>query len=484
MEVGTADLKGMDMSMRNLVTASLKQRFDIFLYSRWYLIAVVLVAAAGNLLSLELFAYSVFALIFMYTCFCGRDLLPLMPLFILAYVTPSSRNNPGCKEDTIFTMAGGGAVIICIAVLIVVSILYRVIRDRKRFFGRKYKLLPGILLLTLAYMVGGIGSGTDWVIQGKSAFFGLMQGCAILIPYFLFCGGVDWEEVDKEYFAWIGVGTGCLLLAEVLWLYLTADVIIDGSIERDNIYTGWGICNNIGGMLIMMIPFAFHLSLKKYYRNWFGVLVASAFLLGAYFTCSRAAMIIGTGIYLLCFFLMLRYAEDRKYPALMFLLFVVCLVLVLVIRWDRVKVLFEFILRRGLKLSKRDIVYPNGFKLFLQNPLLGTTFYPPAEVAPYDFSSSEAFSSFFPARWHNTIIQLLACCGLFGLVSYGLHRWQTVKLFFWHPTVENLFVAASILTLLLASLVDCHFFNIGPVLFYAMALAFVENSHLCQIYQP
>ena len=32
-------------------------------------------------------------------------------------------------------------------------------------------------------------------------------------------------------------------------------------------------------------------------------------------------------------------------------------------------------------------------------------------------------------------------------------------------------------TLLLCSLLDCHFFNIGPVLFYAMALAFTENYH-------
>ena len=472
------------MSMKTLDRSSVMERFNRFLYSRWYLIAVTLLAIVGNVLSLELFVYSIFALIIAYVCIYGRDLLPLMPLFILAYIIPSSRNNPGCKEDTIFTLAHGGILIICLAVLIGASLLYRVIRDRKRFFGRKYTLLPGILLLMLAYMVGGIGSGTSLSVQGKSAFFGFMQGCAILVPYFLFCGGVDWEKVDKEYFSWIGVSVGCVLLVEILWLYLTANVIIDGSIERDNLYTGWGICNNIGGMLIMMIPFAFHLSLKRYYRNWFGVLVASAFLLGAYFTCSRAAMIIGTGIYLLCFFLMLRYAEDRKHPTLMFLFFVICLVLIVVVRWDRIKELFEFILKRGLKLSKRDIVYPNGFKLFLENPLLGTTFYPPAEIAPYDFSSSEAFSSFYPARWHNTVIQLLACCGLFGLVAYLLHRVQTLKVFFKPSSPEKLFAACSVLVLLIASLVDCHFFNIGPVLFYSMALAFGENCHLCPPYQP
>lgn len=468
------------MSMENLDKASIMHRFNEFLYSRWYLVAVTLLTIAGNAFSLELFTYSIFALLIAYTCVYSRDLLPIMPLFIHAYIVPSSRNNPGCKEATIFSLEHGGILVICLAVLIGASLLYRVVRDRKRFFGRKYKLLPGILLLLLAYVVGGIGSGNPLSVQGKSAFFGLMQGCTILIPYFLFCGGVDWEEVDREHFSWIGVSVGCVLLAEILWLYLTADVIIDGSIERDNLYTGWGICNNIGGMLIMMIPAAFHLSLKKYYRNWFGVLAASAFLIGAYFTCSRAAMIIGSGIYFLCFLLMLRYADDPKRPALIFFFFVVCLVTIVIVRWDRVKVLFEFIIRRGLKPSKRDIVYPNGLKLFMENPLLGTTFYPPAELAPYDFSSSEAFSSFFPPRWHNTIIQLLASCGLFGLISYLLHRLQTLKLFLRKPCARKLFTAASILTLLLASLLDCHFFNIGPTLFYSMALAFGENCHLCE----
>jgi hypothetical protein len=43
------------------------------------------------------------------------------------------------------------------------------------------------------------------------------------------------------------------------------------------------------------------------------------------------------------------------------------------------------------------------------------------------------------------------------------------------PTLEKMFVALFVLALLLASMLDCHFFNIGPVLFYSMALAFAEN---------
>ena len=38
-------------------------------------------------------------------------------------------------------------------------------------------------------------------------------------------------------------------------------------------------------------------------------------------------------------------------------------------------------------------------------------------------------------------------------------------------TIWNL----SVMALLLASLLDCHFFNVGPVLFYSMALAYAEK---------
>ena len=34
----------------------------------------------------------------------------------------------------------------------------------------------------------------------------------------------------------------------------------------------------------------------------------------------------------------------------------------------------------------------------------------------------------------------------------------------------------SVLALVVCSLFDCHFFNIGPTIFYAMALAFAENT--------
>ena len=85
-----------------------------------------------------------------------------------------------------------------------------------------------------------------------------------------------------------------------------------------------------------------------------------------------------------------------------------------------------------------------------------------------------SFSGIFPPRWHNTVIQLLASTGVVGLGCYTYHRIDTVRMFLKNRTTENTYLALSIAVLLLTSLLDCHFFNFGPVLFYSIALAFFE----------
>ena len=65
--------------------------------------------------------------------------------------------------------------------------------------------------------------------------------------------------------------------------------------------------------------------------------------------------------------------------------------------------------------------------------------------------------------------------GIVGLLAYGFHRYETVRMFLRDRTREKAFIACSIAVLLGCSLVDCHFFNLGPVLFYSVGLAFAEQ---------
>lgn len=445
-----------------------------YLSAPGYVLPVMLLALLSNMFGLELIAYTIYMVTFVYICLFGEDLLPLMPIVISCYIAPSVNNNPGRNEASVFYPEHGGIYLACIAAIGVGALLFRIIRDRRLFFSRKYKLLSGILALSAAYLLAGIGSHDYTAHAPRSLLFALLNIAALLVPYFIFVGGVRWERARRDFLAWTGFGVGCALLGQILWIYLTADVIVDGVIERQKIYTGWGMYNNIGALLAMMIPFPFYLA-TRYRKGWIGTLAGSMFLIGVLLTCSRGSILCGGGIYFLCVILMLYYANDRKANALTLILFAGGIALLLAAFSGPLLNMFSSLLDRGLDPSNRDIIYRDGMLLFSKYPLLGGSFFS-CEYTPWGWSTVESFTNILPPRWHNTFVQLLASCGIVGMAAYLFHRVQSVLLFTRDHKPEKIFIAASLVVLLGCSLFDCHFFNIGPVLFYSMALAYAENN--------
>lgn len=464
---------------------SFVQKINSFLSRPAYILPMALLTAVCNIAGWEWVIYPLFVAVMVYTCLLGEDLLPLMPLFLFCYLAPSRDNNPGAYQDSFFSQSG--ALLPVLAGALLLAVLYRVFTDPQRggkaFFTRKRKLTPGLLILWLVFALSGIGTEGFGL---KSIAFGLLQGAAFSVPYFLFTGMVDWEKTRKDYFAWIGFAAGCLLLAELGWIYTDKQVITSqylspeagGSgetvflIHRNWIFTGWGMHNNIGGMLAMMIPFAFYLA-SRYNRGWIGSVLGTLFLIGVIFTCSRGSALFGFAGWLVCIVLLLLSAKNSK-ANLIALIGVVSLTVLTVTLFHRQLFdLFYQVISLGTDPSSRDWLYKNALELFRQHPLFGISFYPPAELS-WSWSNNADFSSFFPARWHNTLFQLLATGGISAFGAYLCHRLQTLRVFFRDKTREKAFIGCSVLILLGCSLLDCHLFNIGPTLFYSMALAFAE----------
>lgn len=468
-----------DMMTHNRESAESRRpvinRINDFLASPNFIVTIMLLTVVSNIFSMELAVYSIFTVAIVYTCLFGRDLLPLMPIFICCYIAPSVSNNPGRNEQSIFALSHGGIYLICLAGMIAAALIYRIVRDRRSFFATKFRLLPGMLILAGAYLLSGLGVPGYKGTAANNLLFAFAQSAAIVFPYLLFSVGVDWKNVRKDYFAWIGFCLGGVLICQILWIYFSTNVVVDGIIHRDRIYTGWGMYNNMGGMLAMMIPFAFYLA-TKYHKGWLGTVVGSAFLICILLTCSRSSILTGTVIYLICVVLMLYYARNRKGNTIAVITFVCITALALILFHRPILRLFSDLLNRGMDPSSRDTIYKQGLSLFVKYPLFGGSFFSPG-YKPWDWSTSAGFSNFFPPRWHNTIIQLLASCGIVGLGAYLLHRVQTIRLLLSRPGKETTFIGCSVLALIACSMFDCHFFNIGPTLFYAMALAFAENCH-------
>ena len=455
----------------HIPNSSFHNRIDRFLATPRYIIAVMLLTLLCNTLSLELPVYTLFTAVAVYTLVWGADVLPLMPIFLCAYIAPSVSNNPGRSETSVF-FGGSGIYLGCLGAAIAVAFFYRIVRDRKQFF-KKRKLLPSMLILATAYILGGLGSEAYAAVAPRHLLFALAQSGALLIPYFLFCGGIDWKQIPKDYFAWVGFCLGGVLFGEILWIYLTAGVVVDGVIYRDNIFTGWGIHNNLGGMLALMIPFAFYLA-TKYHKGWLGTVIGSVFLVGVVLSCSRNSILIGFAIYLTCVILMLYYARNRRGNTIAIIAFIGTVTLILTVFLNPILHLFSDLLSIGLDPNYRDVTYAEGMKLFRENPVFGVSFFSTG-FEPWEWSTNPNVTDILPPRWHNTIVQILASCGTVGILAYLLHRVQTVLLFLVNHNKEKTFIGCSVAVLLLTSLFDCHFFNIGPTLFYSMALAFAEN---------
>ena len=446
-------------------------KVDNFLASPCYIALATVLTGVAHALHLELFLYTLFAAMAIYVCLSGADFACLTPLVIFSYLAPSAANNPGRYDTSIFSVSG--PYILVLAGLIVLAFCCRLIWDRRTFFHKKRTMTGGIVILLCAYLLSGIGSSGYAALVGKNLLFAALQGLCILLPYWLLSGTVR-TGLRKDYFAWVGFGAGFLLLWQIVLIYCTAGVIVDGVIDRNRIFTGWGMYNNIGGILAMMIPFAFYLA-SKYRKGWIGTVAGSSFLIGVILTCSRSAILCGCIIYILCTVLMLIYAHNRKANTIALLsVFGVVLVAVTIFHEPLLQ-LYSSLLQRGMDPSSRDVIYKNGLRVFWQNPVFGVSFYPPDNMS-WSWSTVESFSAFFPARWHNTVIQLLAGCGIVGLCAYAFHRIQTLRFFLRNRCKEVVFIGCSVLVLLLTSMLDCHLFNIGPAMFYAMALAFMENT--------
>ena len=442
----------------------------------------------ANVFCMELVVYTLMVATGIYVCLYGRDLLPLFPLFVFGYISPSKGNNPGLSNQSVFSLQGGGIYLIVLLTFFVVSLIYRLVTDPdfggKKFLQKKRQLLSGMLILSAAYVASGMFSG-QWEEYGwRNLLFAVIQMVAITGLYYLLSGAVLWESAPKAYLFWTGISFGYVLLVELAGIYIKENVIVDGVIMRGQIYTGWGHYNNIGVLLAMAIPLPFFLTGKGKYA-WFAYLSAFLFCAGLCFTCSRGSILVGVPIYVATYILSVvhsRHARAQKWNHILHLIIVGAPILVMIIFYDELKWMFQSVPILGIDESSKMRIdtYTEGIKQFFNFPIFGGSFFPLKEDLYNWASGGTTFVHLFPPRWHNTFIQLLATGGVMCFVAYLIHRVQTIRLLVKNFSGEKLFVALSFAALLLSSMVDCHFFNIGPVLIYSGALAIVE----CKLDKP
>lgn len=458
---------------------------NAFLSSPWGMAFFGVLTLVAYMFALEFYLWTFVVLTAIYVALFGEDFLPIMPFFMLCYVSPSLNNNPAKMENSIFLSGMDGIFIISIGGLAFAFFIARILLDKnmglKKLFTMKREQALGFLVLGGAFLLSGIGSPKYLETFWKNILVAVIEFLGFFFLYFFFSATVNWEKVKKEYFFWIGLIVALVVVGEVAHLYCTNNVLVDGSIKRGNIWTGWGTYNNVACVIVLGIPCAIYLSLNR--KCGYVFILLSAILLSATFaTGSRTACLIALLVFFAGHIVAFVCNKDKRQYIPLAVLVVVGAGIGLCFFQEELTQLFAKIphiikpsVDGGVDWndSNRINMYKKGWEYFLQYPIFGDSFYP-SGWAPELPWHVESFESNFPPRWHNTVIQMLASCGGVGFFAYAFHRFQTVKTLLKRKNITTTFIAITVLSLLAMSMLDCHLFNVGPTLFYSLALAFIE----------
>lgn len=459
------------LAFPNLKGNPVCEAFERFFRHPVYVMLVALLMAASELFAYELQVYYIYlALLFLGFLFT-EDTLCAVPIACCAYMTLSPLNNPAKYPQT--TVFNDPAFVVQFTFILSAAMLLLLAKALTIFIDRGKscfmpELFGGFAVLGLSYMLGGAFTPHfSW----KNVLFGFSQLTALSVLYVIFVMTVDWRRIRKAYFPILFTAIGVGMCAEVLGMYTLDGVFTAaGEVDRTYLFTGWGIYNNVACIMAMCIPAPFYLAATRR-RGWPYFVLAVFFYLCLLLTQSRGGMLFGSFVTFLCVIYLLLCCKPvarRGHLAVCIAVLTTILIGSFFLH-DQLEDLFASIIRIGMDSNNRDTIYKDCWEMFLSSPWFGVGFY---DTPGY---SAVLFSSFIPPRAHNTYIQILTSCGLFGIAAYLMHRIQTVTLFVGHPTHEKTFVAFSALALLLTSIVDCNFFNFGPAILYGVLFALAEG---------
>lgn len=359
-----------------------------------------------------------------------------------------------------------GMCILALATCIAVHfIIFRKEIKVRRFV--RSSLFKGFVILTALFLLNGFFNFKEY--NKENIIFGALIAVSFVLPFFIFSINMRIDKKTAKYLVYVLLVVSFILAVELISLYFTTVEISAGKIMKHTIDLGWGVSNNIGAMLAMLMPVHFYCAVKSKHSVPFFLSGVICYLLTV-LSMSRTSIIFASIALLFCLgFLCIHKHKNimaNRYSVVAFFFFVA---FALIIFEDKLERAFEGLLLIGFDDNGRMEYYSDGIQKFLSHPIFGAGF-------GNSHGVNDKFVIAAPEYFHNTVIQMLASCGALGFLAYAYHRFETVKLFIKHKTPLSFFFGMSIMTLLLSSLLDIHIFNVFPAIFYSVILCVLERD--------
>ena len=355
------------------------------------------------------------------------------------------------------------AVIILICAGLLLSILYffsKNKRYRNISFSRN-SVFRFLLVFCLMLFVSAIFSGENTV---KNLVFATLQSSALVIPFLLFGFGIPRERTENavNYLCYSAFISSSVIILELLHLYFTENIFLNGMLVKEKITLGWGIWNSVGGMLVMVIPLLFLGAVRSAHTVTYLTCAALSYLFSV-LTLSRNALLVGTLIFVICTVACALFGDKKKIFR-RFLLGLICIIGVfLLVYGSRIAEILSDYINRGFSDNGRFALWEASISAFLDNVLFGSGFH------GYGGEYFQ-FASFMPPLPHNTLLAVLGGGGLLLTAAYIAYRVFTVLPFLKKPCLSKTLLGLCALALVLGSLLDNFIFNFYPTFLYTASI--------------
>ena len=232
-----------------------------FLDSYYFPAAYALLAFISSLAGLEIAYFAVTAVIVVFVCIFSRDSKPMLPLVFLAVYGVSWVHTPQPPFSSDFFYNSVVQIyFLCLGILLVACLIFRfIVFPQDKNFFKDSKLRLGIALMTAAFLLNGVFFGNYTI---KDLPFGLLIALSFFAFYIFFFYTLRVDEKTAHYVAYNLVLASGVIFLQLCKIYLFDGVIKDGSVDKDILVAGWGMSNNVGGMLGMLFPAWFYLAFK------------------------------------------------------------------------------------------------------------------------------------------------------------------------------------------------------------------------------
>ena len=449
-------------------------RMRWFYSSVWYPVWMACLTLFSYTLQLEYVAWLLVLLTVIPAFLFCEDMMPILIASLFAPFFIAYQNSPGTVHHGGDLFAPHNLIWIALlaAAVVVLFVAHLVLwGGAEKPFTQKTELTWFLIPLAITLLTNGLGHEAYTVKNLLYACLTCLTWIGFyLVYYFRLPKGQDAVHTFCRACFWVAVA----LIGEIIWVYTTNGVLADGGADSKKIYFGWGIYNNYGGIMALLIPVIFYLAATRR-RGWIYYLGGLATWFAVALSNSRSSLLVGSLILVVCVVSVAFVGSHKKLYRIFLSVLAVGMIAAIFLFGEEISELLPRYAQVGFNDNGRIKIWKDTIALFKESPIFGAGFY---EI-PFD-----SYAKILPGIAHNTPVELLGAGGILLFLSYAAYRAKTVWLILRRPTVTRWFLGLCLATVIGTSLLDNHLFNIYPMFFYCGALVLIEHDYTATALSP